>query len=191
MGSMVFDKENITQRAYSPYNKMALYALPVTILIVFLSLIGACLLGYILNVSFLFIFLPVALLFITIQILLEYKTPLISLFERKRCEWVTEELTIQKIVKEYDFSSPWYTRTLPKLYSKEQNVDQYKLICRNQAGKRVVLRTAMSAKKYQLLQDRIFSNHSTNCTVSYGKYSKIVMLYRSPDAWTDQLNHMF
>ena len=103
---MIFNKENLAKRAYKPYHRAALHCLPTSVLILLLSLVASAVFEHLLHVSFLLIFLPVLVLFAIMQILLEYRVSLISLLENKRSEWVTEELTIQKIVEEYDFSSP-------------------------------------------------------------------------------------
>ena len=189
---MDFDKKSIAIRAYSPYYREALYCLALSVRDIIVIVLSYFLVFFISNMEPWKLYIAILVFYVLAISTIYYRVSILTLFEKKSCKWTVEKLAIQKIVQEASFSNhPCGKRTITKLYPKDVRMDRYKLICQNAEGKRVVLRTAMSGKKFQLIQDRIYYSLPTECKISYGKYSKIVMFYKSKELWTDQLNHLF
>lgn len=113
------------------------------------------------------------------------------MYEKRKCDWEKQNLVIDKIISEDTWTARLGESVIYKLYPKELHVYRYKLICYNQSGDKVVLRAVMSAKKYWIIQDRIFNSMSTDCIIYYGKLTRIVMMFKNQELWTDKLNHMF
>ncbi len=93
------------------------------------------------------------------------------------------------ITEDYSPSSHWGS-VIPKLYPKQLNVSRNKLICTDEGGKTLRLRTAMSGKKWQLLFDSIESDPQPRAN-TFGKLTHIVISYDDKDDLCFQLNHNF
>ena len=183
-------RRTISSRAYAPFYKESLYCFRNFVCLFLLLLIVFSVFAYLWGHKFLWFFFVIVVFYVLVDCLLNYRLTFVSMYENKKCDWVSQELTIKKISKSFSWSSPWYASTMSKLYSKELNFDRYNIICTNNLGEKVVLKTAISGKKYQIIQNRIFENLCTKCYIYYGKYSKIIMFYKNSENWTDQLNHM-
>lgn len=187
---MVSDKrKKLAEKAYEPYFEEAIYCLE--------NYIIACLAVIILFILCSFVFAvnmwPLITLALGILTILEclgnFRLSFLAKLENRRLLWIKRNLTIIKITEDFSTSTRWGS-ILPKLYPKNQRMNRYKLICVDQNQKRYKLRSAMSGKKYQIIQDRLFELKNTSCEIHYGKYSHIIMLYKNHEEWTDKLNHM-
>ena len=190
--SMGLNKEKLEREAYSPYRKEAQHCFTLFVFSSLLICILSCVLSAIFNRNLMFLFIFALLINSLLECILNFRIAIRIFFEKRMCEWNTSEIIITKVEREYSASGPWLEGSvLPKLYSADQHVDRYKLICMNRKGKKLVLRTVLSLKKYRFIQERIFAELPMECVVHYGKYSKIVMFYQSKEDWCDKLNHMF
>jgi len=104
---------------------------------------------------------------------------------------VCKKITIESIIEEASWSGYAFTSVMSKLYPKELRVTRYKLRCKDITGKVVVLRSAMSGKKFQIIQDRLYYSKPTTCSVVYGKKTHIILFYEKKIEWCDVLNHKF
>ena len=183
-------KRKIASISYRPYRKEALHCLGIFICILLTLSIPIALLAYTWDSRILAWFILLTVGYIVVDCILIYRLSLISVYENKKCDWSIQKLTITKISQEFSWAFHWSADGISRLYPKELHFDKYKVVCKNEMGSRVVLRTAISGKKYQIIQNRLFENLDTTCTIYYGKHSKIIMLYKSNKTWTDQLNSM-
>ena len=185
---MVSDR--IRKQMYSPYHKEAMHCF-ISYILVSLALV-VIFLAFSASLSFDYVgtVLPIIVLYTVLETVLNFRLSLLALFEEKSLKFKKEALSIERISGDHSFSGH-YGSIIPKLYDRKLRVDRYKLICRNEQGKKVALRTVMSGKKYQLLQDRLFNSCDCGCDIIYGKYTKIVLFYGSKELWTDKMNHLF
>lgn len=195
--------------AYEPYRREALYCLRVDLLIVFCGAIIVTIAGMPrIWPSFYWIF-PAYLL---IELFLNYSLALIGTMEQRRELFIRRQVRIQKITREHSFSGRWGS-VISKLYPPNLMVDRYKMICLDENGEKLTLRSAMSLKKYRLLIERIdpacrryhrgrrherpkpidrtAPTELPLWTVTIGKYSHIILSYDDKDELCDFLNYQF
>ena len=189
---MGLNKEEFERKAYSPYRKESQHCFSLFVFISLIFCILSCVLSAIFNRNLMFLFIFALLIYSLLECILNFRIAILIFFEKRMCEWNNNEIIITKITKEHSASGPWLEGSaLPKLYSADQHVNRYKMICINKKGEKIVLRTVLSIKKYRFIQERIFAELPMECIVHYGKYSKIIMFYQSKEDWCDKLNHIF
>ena len=116
------------------------------------------------------------------------RTALLSAVDRIFNLTVTKQLVFTKIKDDWSGSSRWDNSLICKFYDKKLIVDRRKLICKDEMGKRVVLRSVMSSKKCQAIASKIDANSGWEETVTYGKLSHIILKYESKDDFSRMLN---
>ena len=178
-------KERELHNAYEPYNREALYCLRVDILLVLGLVIAFTLFGG-WNYPQLYWVFP---FYFLLELIFNYSLAILGFFERKLGLFLQKKIKIVRITEDYSPSGHWGS-VIPKLYPKQVNVSRNKLICTDEDGKRLRLRSAMSGKKWQLLFDSIEANPS-QCTVTFGKLTHIVISYDDQNELCFQLNHNF
>lgn len=183
-------KEKKARDAYRPYFKESMDTLIRSVLIILCILTFSVAFSLVYE-NYFYLFATFAVfLYVICDCVLNYRLVILALIERKKNEWICEEIEVVRIKDEWVWSGYLWKSRLSKLYPKEMHVGRYKLECKNKEGKKINLRSVMSGKKYQILNDRIFYSRSTKCLVSFGRYTKIIMHYESNEKWTDQLNHI-
>ena len=193
---MVFDIKTLQKRAYTPYHKECLYCIGNDIHASGIILILTCVFAYKMDdaaindrtIFFSVIFILIG--FAVSECFLNYRLSIISVFERNKA-FEKKKVQICQIVEEASWSGHLWTSAISKLYPQSIDAGRYKLICQNDSGERIILRSVMSEKKRRIIAARIFDAKSTKCVVYYGCYSKIVMYYESNEKWTDIINHTF
>ena len=171
-------KKEDRKKAYAPYQKESLYCLPVDI-----SCVALMIVFFIYDEK---AFFCVTLAWELLWIFLNHRITLLSFGESLFCHWESQELTLLKDKTEASF----YARTSDSiylLYPENLRVRKYKIICKNNQGKQIVLRSVMSASKAQLLADTM----PMTCVVLYGRFSHIVFRYQSKEEWAYKCNHKF
>lgn len=184
-------KKKFAKKAYKPYFFEARHCFMIYVLVSLIISVLFIAFSMIYDTNTIPFLVSVLVIYLIADCLLNYRLSFMAMLEMKSLHWNKQELTIVKISKDYAWSGYLWTSVLPKLYPKEQRVDKYKLICKEESGENIVLRSVMSGKKYQIIQDRIFDSMPTKCTIYYGKISKIIMYYKNDEPWTDILNHNF
>ena len=184
------DKKSIAKNAYAPYIKESLYCVEIFALVAGLILIIFAAFSVATGINVYIVPVIILSVYAVLDCILNHWLSILSAFERK-CDWLECKLTIKAIKTEASWSGHMWESAIKKLYPKAWRVDRYKLICEDVDGKKIVLRSVMRGKKYQIIQDRVFNSLPTECSIMYGRYTKIVMYYKGKDIWTDKLNHMF
>ena len=183
-------KRLFAKRAYAPYRKETLYCLAIDIALSMGILFLGLFMGTVYESDwFIFFYVFVVFAYFVFGCLSRYKISLISIYENKKCQWEKKTLTVEKIK-----IAPWGPghhgeNIVHKFYDKKLSVNKYKLICKDEKGKKIVLRTISGAKRIGIISQRIYEGLSTECTVYYGKYTRIAMYYKSDDGWTNPLNY--
>ena len=187
------NKKHFERKVYEPYFKEVSHCFYndiflASVLLVLVIVISILISDY----YFLILYTKVFVIFLIIEYLFIYHIFFKIIFERRKYDWCNQKVTIIKIVNEYSFSgNRLQGPIIPRLYPAKARVNRYKLICQNEDGKIIRLRSVMSAKKCFVIENRLSKSLSTNCTIYYGKHSKIVMFYKGEEKWTDLLNHIF
>lgn len=195
------DKNDFIKRAYEPYYEESLYALSISIPIYILIFIVLILLKQ--EVLLIIIFLPYI---IFSELILIHRISVFSFIEKQKELTVTKELTVLDIRQEISWTGKWES-PLRKIYSKEMKVDRYKIICVDSEGKKYILRSAMSGKRWQIFSDAMFiwekrrkgvTATNRKCTrnypvlnITYGKLSRVILYYNGKDDLSYMLNRTF
>lgn len=117
---------------------------------------------------------------------------LLSFFEIRNQKWKRQRLTIKRVINVPSFSGGRLDdNPISKLYPANMYVCRYWLICRNETGGLVILRSVMSEKKVLILCDQLRNATTVCCDISYGPCTRVVFRYHSTDEWADLLNHLF
>lgn len=184
-------RKRVARVAYEPYTKEATHSLFVYLLVSGLFVLGTVgLFSFGQSVNALYLGASLWAVYTVMEGIMNFRVFFCILSERRRSTWLEQELTIIQIKQAFSVSGQWLEGScIPRLYPKAQRMDAYVLICKNAQEKQVVLRTAISGQKWQILQDRL-CDRPLKCTVRYGAYSRIVMWYLSDDPTTDKLNHL-
>jgi hypothetical protein len=188
---MALDKDKISKKAYEPYFREAGHCFANFILISILVAIVFLSITYATGDNVISAALFIVAFYLVLDAIFNYRLSFLAMYEKRKCDWEKQNLVIDKIISEDTWTARLGESVIYKLYPKELHVYRYKLICYNQSGDKVVLRAVMSAKKYRIIQDRIFNSMSTDCIIYYGKLTRIVMMFKNQELWTDKLNHMF
>ena len=182
---------SLASKAYAPYYKESLHCFQLFLLVSAIILIVCVTFGVATTINMLYFYVMTEVWYILTDSALNHRLTFLSLYEKRNKKWEELEISIRAIKHELSFSRNGLESVIPKLYPKNLRVGKYKLNCLTNDGKRISLRIVMSGKKYQIIQDRIFNSLPTNCTVLCGKYTKIIIFFKSSEMWTDKLNHMF
>lgn len=172
------------KKAYSPYYEEMYHCLLIDIPIL---LIGF-LLMFILNAP-LVLYAFIGVLF-GVEIFLNYKLPILSLFERKFSMYSTESFDLIRLADEWS-ASGHLGSVMTSLYPDKMRVCRYKILSLNSQRKKFKLRCVMSAKKSQILSDKILREKSLKATITYGRLTRIVIKYEDKDEWAKILNLKF
>lgn len=183
--------DSLASKAYAPYYKESLHCFQVFLLVSAIILIVYVTFGIATTNNTLHFYVMIEVCYILMDSALNHRLTFLSLYEKRNKKWEELEISIREIKDELSFSNHILESVIPKLYSPNLRVGKYKLNCLTKDNQRISLRIVMSGKKYQIIQDRIFKSLPTNCTVICGKYSKIIIFFKSSELWTDKLNHMF
>ena len=180
-------KEQELHNAYDPYNREALYSLRLDILIVLCLAILLALFGALPKYAAVFWVFP---FYFLLELVFNYSLALLGRIESKKQLYASRQVRIQSIAEEYSPSGHWGS-VIPRLYPKQLNVSRSKLICLDDSGKRLRLRSVVSGKKWQALSDGIEAEPQKLRSVTYGKLTHIVISYDDKDELCFQLNHNF
>ena len=168
-------------KALEPYKKESLYNLPID-LIAFPIIIIITL-----------ILFPIVLIeeipLIILVLLANYRITILGMIEQKKDNYIQDRITMIKIKDEYTNSSKYVSSVIPKLYPENKHYGRYKIICRTKDGKRLKLRSAVSGNNWKILYDNINKEGGWERTVTYGKYSKIIVSYDDKDDEAHVLTH--
>ncbi len=170
-----------TQNTYAPYRKEAFYCLIIDIVvavsIVLLLLLARA--GW-----FILLILP---LFAVCTFFINY-LPILRVRKELRGELFETAMFEVLEIKELRSAAGYWGTVLKESYPKTLRVGKYKIVCRDEKGQRITLQCVMSEQKQQLLRDGIDRKQLTQCSVTYGKYSRIIQAYGGCGQLTDALN---
>ena len=170
-----------SQNTYEPYRKEALYCLIIDIVvavsIVLLLLLARA--GW-----FILLILP---LFAVCTGFINY-LPMLRIRKEMRAELFETAVAEILEIRETRSAAGYWGTVLRESYPKALHVGKYKILCRDTAGQRITLQCVMSEQKQQLLRDGIDRKQLTQCSVTYGKYSRIIQAYDGCGNLTDALN---
>lgn len=172
----------VVNKAYEPYIKEGIFCLFQGVLLAILVL----LIAFASKIYWLLLNIP---LYFISECYLNFRLPILFLCEKKHA-WETRTVEITCVKYENSGTVKYGSGSIiSKLYPKEQQVGRYKLICKNQSGKKLILRSVMPWKKYKLLVNRLLKE-PIKCRISYGKLSHVVFKYESDENWARTLNYI-
>ena len=184
-------QEKMLKRVYEPYQNEAKTALFWWIIMWFIMAIGVAF-------SFLYAewFWIVASILLAGYIYVYWRVFHRYLFypaiEIKFHQCVCADLQVIAVKPENTYSSRSFGNIMPELYDKKLQVDRYKIICRDSAGRKITLRCVMSQKRKLLLLDAIQSSSALSCSVTYGRFTHVIWRFDNDhDTWADRFNHTF
>lgn len=194
--------------AYEPYKREALYCFCADLILVLCLAVVIILFDIPQKFPYVYLVFPA---FFLLELVFNYSIFLLGLVEQRRNLFLQKQVRIQKITVENSFSGHWGS-VISKLYPSQLMVGRYKLLCVDSSGEKLKLRSAMSLKKYQLLishlhpelMEALSRTHSQRSkpvnpvdvvqqswTVSFGKYTHIILSYDDQNELSDMLNRQF
>ncbi len=173
------------ENAYEPFKREAefIFWADVGAMLIFAALLF--LFGAHRNAPWLFLLIP---LYFAVCALFKYRTALYSHFDNKKCRHITERLYLHRVVFD-EKGSLHKGKVIKRLYPKRIALKRYTVICKKENGEEIILRTAISERKYKLLTDTIDSTPNFAITVSYGKKSRVILSYSDRDETSAALNN--
>ena len=170
--------------AYEPFRREALHCFLLNLLL--FSIFGALLLAVSLKsrikvheINLLLISIPIFVfeihLFCTV-----YRIAILSWIEMAGKVFVTQSLILEEIKEESSPSGRWGS-IIPQLYPKKANYGRYKILCRTEEGKRFKLRCAVNGKNYQIIGNQIWDGPGWKRSVTYGRFSHVILRYNDKD----------
>ena len=175
--------ERIFERAFAPYRKESVHCLLLDIVISIIGF-GMFMLMNIPEIDMgLFLVFPVYFL---VEIFVNYRISILTLIEEHLLCVVRKDVTIENCQLEYSPSGRWGS-VIPKLYPSIMKVARYKIMCTDENGKKVKLRSVMSLKNVQRFR-KMVETTSHPQSVIIGKYSRIILKYCDKNDNTFVLN---
>ena len=185
------DFNKYSKRAYAPYFKESIHCIEVFVFVSIILLVLFSILFVYLEISAYYILIIGLVVYALLDCAFNHRLSILAVTEMRKGDWIKQEVVIKDIILEHSSSGYMGQSVIPKLYPKELGMERYKLVCENEKKEKVVLRTVMSRRKHKLLVNQIFIEKGAKSFIYYGKRTKIVLCYKSGEAWTDTLNHMF
>ena len=170
----------LKELAYEPYIKEIKDEL-LSILETFAVIIIAFI---IISPSFLVLIFPFILACIGVLVLLSIKDGVLCILERKKVNYITTELKLINIKQEkylLGLYKPGFKNAFSYIYDEELHMNRYIVTCITSDRELVKLRCAINATNSQILYDNIEKPGGWTRTVTYGKYSKIIVDYNDKD----------
>ncbi len=169
--------------AYEPFLREARYCFVLDTLISFAVVICFFMLN-LFSSPFFCMIIPA---FFFIEVIVNYRIGLLALWERKKQLFVSTKVCIIEMREEYSPSGRWNS-IIPKLYPPHLGVNRYRLIVKDSIGNMIILRCAMSGKKWQLIHDNIGDGIGWNRLVTYGKLTHIILSFDDKDDTSFKFN---
>lgn len=113
--------------------------------------------------------------YFAIALFLHYRVTIQALVDKKKCDYITESVSINKFSEEYSFMGDRLGHSNIRLfYPKEMHVCRYKIYVTDSNGEKNKLRSVMSSKRS--LQFAVLDKHQVErLNVTYLKRSKILI----------------
>lgn len=125
-------------------------------------------------------FIWVAAAYFGIEICTNYRIAILSWIEKAGGEYITQSLILEEIREENALSGRWGS-VIPNLYPAKERYGRYKVLCRGENGKRIKLRCAVNGKNWQIIADQIRNGPGWRRSVTYGRYSRVILQYNDRD----------
>ena len=166
----------LKELAYEPYIKEMQYNVP-RFLILFA----------VITIIFLFLYYKLAYIILLILIVLVcgcIRLSAYSIIEKRKNYYETKKVTMIRIAQEsnlFSFYREYIIDVFSKVYPEKLHISRYKITCFTEEGNKIKLRCAINATNSQILYDNIEKPGGWTRTVTYGKYSKIIVDYNDKD----------